>query len=222
MKDSFILYLSQYEAIKEMTDEQLGKLFRALCEKQLGNEVVLDDDIKIAFNFINNQMVVDNKKYEEKVAKLTANAKKGGAPKGNKNAKKQPNNQNNQIESVNVNDNVNVNVNDNVVVVDDNKVMSFYLNNINSTPVAKEVEVIESYEKELPQEVIIYAMEKAVENKVRNLAYIKGILNKWLSKGITTLAEAKDERKPPPETTLSNKFVDDINVVQYKDYYANL
>ena len=90
MKDSLIFYITQYEAIKELTNEQLGRLFRAIFEKQLGNEVVLDNDIKIAFNFINNQLVVDNKKYEEKVAKLTANAKKGGAPKGNKNAKKQP------------------------------------------------------------------------------------------------------------------------------------
>ena len=93
MKDSFIFYLSQYEAIKELSNEQLGMLMRALFEKQLGNEVVLCDEIKIAFNFINNQMVVDNQKYEKKVANLTANAKKGGAPKGNQNARKQPNNQ---------------------------------------------------------------------------------------------------------------------------------
>jgi hypothetical protein len=77
MKDSFIFYLSQYDAIKELTDEQLGRLMRAIFEKQLGNEVVLGNDIKIAFNFINNQMVVDQKKYDKKVATLTANAKKG-------------------------------------------------------------------------------------------------------------------------------------------------
>ena len=118
MKDSLIFYIQQYIAIKDLDNEQLGRLFRTIFEKQLGNEVVLDDDIKIAFNFINNQLVVDNRRYEEKIAKLTANAKKGGAPKGNQNAKKQLNNQNNQIEGVNVNDNVNVNVNvnDNVNV----------------------------------------------------------------------------------------------------------
>lgn len=74
-------------------------------------------------------------------------------------------------------------------------VMEFYLNNINSTPVAREVEILESYEKELPQDLIMYAMEKAIEKKQRNLGYIKGILNSWISKGITTLAEAKDEKK---------------------------
>lgn len=105
MKDSFVLYTSQYVAIKELEDEQLGRLFRALFEKQLGNEVVLANDIKIAFNFINNQMVVDNQKYKKKCETLKNNAKKGGAPKGNQNAKKQkqPNREKN-----NLNDNDNL------------------------------------------------------------------------------------------------------------------
>ena len=111
MKDSFVLYTSQYVAIKELEDEQLGRLFRALFEKQLGNEVVLANDIKIAFNFINNQMVVDNQKYKKKCETLKNNAKKGGAPKGNQNAKKQkqPNREKN-----------NLNDNDNEIIINDN------------------------------------------------------------------------------------------------------
>lgn len=111
MKDSFVLYTSQYVAIKELEDEQLGRLFRALFEKQLGNEVVLTNDIKIAFNFINNQMVVDNQKYKKKCETLKNNAKKGGAPKGNQNAKKQkqPNREKN-----------NLNDNDNEIIINDN------------------------------------------------------------------------------------------------------
>lgn len=113
MKDSFVLYTSQYVAIKELEDEQLGRLFRALFEKQLGNEVVLANDIKIAFNFINNQMVVDNQKYKKKCETLKNNAKKGGAPKGNQNAKKQkqPNREKN---------NLNDNDNDNEIIINDN------------------------------------------------------------------------------------------------------
>lgn len=89
-KDSVIFYISQYEAVKSFSDERLGRLFRALFEKQLGNEVVLDDDVKIAFNFINNQMVIDRDKYNKKCEINRNNGKKGGAPKGNKNASKQP------------------------------------------------------------------------------------------------------------------------------------
>ena len=115
MKDSFVLYTSQYVAIKELEDEQLGRLFRALFEKQLGNEVVLANDIKIAFNFINNQMVIDNQKYKKKCETLKNNAKKGGAPKGNQNAKKQkqPNREKNNL-------NDNDNDNDNEIIINDN------------------------------------------------------------------------------------------------------
>lgn len=90
MKDSLVFYLSHYQAISDLSNEQLGRLFRALFEKQLGNEVVLENDIKIAFNFINNQLVVDNDKYKKKCEQLRENARNGGAPKGNKNASKQP------------------------------------------------------------------------------------------------------------------------------------
>lgn len=89
-RDGLVFYKSHYQAIKDLKDEQLGKLFRAVFEKQLGNEVVLADDIKIAFNFINNQLVVDEKKYNEKCERARANGKRGGAPKGNTNASKQP------------------------------------------------------------------------------------------------------------------------------------
>lgn len=87
-KDGLIFYLSHYEIIKQLSDEQLGQLFRALFEKQLGNEVVLDNETKMAFKFMNNQLLVDQKKYEETSLKRSVSGKKGGAPKGNKNASK--------------------------------------------------------------------------------------------------------------------------------------
>ena len=45
-------------------------------------------------------------------------------------------------------------------------------------------------------------MEKAVEKKIRNLGYIKAILNSWKNKGITTLAEAKEEKKNESNASL--------------------
>ena len=99
-------------------------------------------------------------------------------------------------------------------------IMQFYLNNINSTPVIKEIEIMQSYKKDLPEDLIIYAMEKAVERKQRNLGYIKGILNSWISKGITTLAEAKEERKPT-EQKVDNRVHENKNV-DWNRYIANL
>ena len=56
-------------------------------------------------------------------------------------------------------------------------------------------DTIKSYEDELPQDLIIYAMQKAVLSRVRKISYIKSILDEWINKGITTLAEAKEEKK---------------------------
>ena len=94
-----------------MNNEQLGRLFRALFEKQLGNEVVLENDIEMAFDFINNQLLVDNEKYNQIALKRSVAGQMGGAPKGNKNACK--NNQTskttkNKQNKLNENDNENV------------------------------------------------------------------------------------------------------------------
>lgn len=79
MKDNFILYTQQYSVLESMTDEQLGKLLRALylysrdgVEPDFGNDGML----KMAFGFIRMQIDLSNAKYEEKRERLRANAKK--------------------------------------------------------------------------------------------------------------------------------------------------
>ena len=109
-KDSIIFYFSHYNIIKKLNNEQLGRLFRALFEKQLGNEVVLENDIEMAFDFINNQLLVDNEKYNQITLKRSMAGQRGGAPKGNKNACK--NNQSSKT-SKNKQNKLNDNENDN-------------------------------------------------------------------------------------------------------------
>lgn len=74
-----------------------------------------------------------------------------------------------------------------------NKVFKFYLNNINPMPTPHEAEMITTFQNETSEDLIIYAMEKAVEKKARNISYVNAILNSWKSKGITTVEEAKEE-----------------------------
>lgn len=101
------------------------------------------------------------------------------------------------------------------------EVMSFYLNNINSAITPYEAEVIEKYQKELPNDLIIYAMQKAVEQRARKISYIDSILSSWISKGITTLAEAKEERKPK-ESVEGNRVHNSYEDIDFEKYYANL
>ena len=55
------------------------------------------------------------------------------------------------------------------------------------------MEVLSDYAKEMTSDLIILAMQKAVEANKRTIQYIKGILNNWSKKGIKTVLEAQKE-----------------------------
>lgn len=128
MNDSFILYTSYYALIEGLTDEQLGQLTRAIfLYARDGKSIKLEPVVRMAFGFIIDDMKRNKAKYEEKVERWRANGRKGGAPKGNQNArKKQPvgceNNQevkkttqnNQEVKKTTLYDNDNEYVNDNV------------------------------------------------------------------------------------------------------------
>ena len=102
MKESFIIYTSFYEPIKELSDKQLGRIFRALFDYHVTGNRQVDDDIRMAFLFFKNQMDIDRKRYIEMCDKRKQAAVRGGAPKGNSNARKKTSesdndNKNNQI-----------------------------------------------------------------------------------------------------------------------------
>lgn len=120
-KRSFVFYFSFYDAICELSDEMQLHLYNAIMRYSFfGEEVELSAIERGYFKLIRPQLEANQKRYE--------NGCKGGAPKGNQNAKKQPQSnsettsiqpkdnqettQNNQKQP-NVNDNVNVNVNEN-------------------------------------------------------------------------------------------------------------
>ena len=92
MNDSFILYTSYYALIEGLTDEQLGQLTRAIFLYARDGEIInLEPVVRMAFGFIVDDMKRNKAKYEEKAERWRANGRKGGAPKGNQNArKKQP------------------------------------------------------------------------------------------------------------------------------------
>lgn len=83
MKESFVLYTSQYEAIAELSAQQKGELFDALFQYvSTGEEPQFSDrEIKMAFNFMRIQIDRDNAKYEEVCERRRAAGRKGGRPR---------------------------------------------------------------------------------------------------------------------------------------------
>lgn len=83
MKDSRIIYRSQYNCFKDiLTDEQKGKLFEALMAYGTEDESPVPADILIPYNMLVNQFKMDDKKYEDKVEKRREAGRMGGIAKG--------------------------------------------------------------------------------------------------------------------------------------------
>ena len=217
MRESIVFYRSYYEAIKELPIEQQIKIYEAIFEFGFyGNELKTTGIEKVVFNLIKPTLNSSVSRYSASVE----NGRKGGAPKGNTNAKKQPkNNLENNLEqpknnlnynynyndtytyndTYNENENVAVDVNDKSEPTTATNVFDIYFQNINPVPSSIEVDKIKELQNEYSEELICYAIEKAVERKVRNLSYIKAILSSWNSKGITTRKEAEEEKTKDAE-----------------------
>ena len=84
-RPSFLIYKKFYKPIKYLSDEDKGKLFKAIFEYQTqdfdGPEQVIEPQIHMAFEFFKNQFELDNKKWEKRVEANRTNGKKGGRPK---------------------------------------------------------------------------------------------------------------------------------------------
>lgn len=74
--ESFLIYKSFFAPISKMSNEQLGRLFRAIFEYQINGREDVDDDLQMAFGFFINQFWIDEQKYQVKVGKLKDNANK--------------------------------------------------------------------------------------------------------------------------------------------------
>lgn len=80
---SFILHQDYAGPISELTDEEAGKLFKALLNYAgQGEEPELEGSLYAVFLIIRNQIDRDAEKYEKKCERLRKNGSKGGRPSG--------------------------------------------------------------------------------------------------------------------------------------------
>lgn len=210
-KDSFILYTEQKEVVDKLTDEQAGKIFKAIYEYVKTDKMPkLDGLLDIVIIPFKQSLDRNMEKWEEIKKKRSEAGKIGAEIKKQKQAKEAnanfaKNKIANQAVNVNVPVPVNVNVNDNVTTTVVNnasdscvdglqKIIEFYNNNIGAlSPYG--LEVLQDYLKDVDYEVIIFAMQKAVEANIRTIQYIKGTLNNWVNAGVKTLIEAQEESR---------------------------
>ena len=82
-KKSFIIRLENREQFEMLTDEQCGKLLKAMCRyADTGTAPVFNDPmLKFAFSYLKGQIDRDAVKYETMCKNNAENGKKGGRPK---------------------------------------------------------------------------------------------------------------------------------------------
>lgn len=229
MKDSFILYTEQKEVVEKLTDEQAGKIFKAIYEYvQTDKMPELDGLLDIIIIPFKQSLDRNTEKWEEIKKKRSEAGKLGAEIKKQKQAKEAnanfaKNEIANQAVNVSVPVPVNVNVNDNASdsCVDGlHKVIDFYNNNIGAlTPFG--LETLTDYLKEFDEDIVIYAMQISVEANKRTIQYIKAILNNWQKAGIKTIADAKNESQ---KKTSRSKKESNFEQREYGDLsylYAN-
>ena len=94
-KTNFILYKDSKQTINLLSDEQAGKLFKAIFNYVEDRTELVSDDVALMISFtqIKAQLERDLKKYKNIVKRNQDNGKKGGRPKnpnGKKNNPKNP------------------------------------------------------------------------------------------------------------------------------------
>jgi len=92
-KNSFVLFTKYERIFTDMSDRQAGVLIKAIFHYVATGETMdgLNDvEVKTAFKFVKLDLDYNSKKYIDTCNQNAINGKKGGAPKGNSNARKQP------------------------------------------------------------------------------------------------------------------------------------
>ena len=83
-KKSFLLYIDSLDVLDDMSDEECGKLFKAIKAHQNNEEIELDSLTRIAFAPFKAQFARDNEKYNGIVERNRINGLRGGRPKTQK------------------------------------------------------------------------------------------------------------------------------------------
>ena len=198
-KDSFLLYTDQKAVIDKLTNEQAGILIKAIYNYvDTGTLSNLDSTLDLVITPFITTIDRDKRKYEQ-ISEIRAKASKSRQNKQKIANDNKCNDSDTDNDSDNDSDSDSDNSSSDVIVSDScddglSKIIKFYEDNIGPvTPYS--LEILSSYLSDMNADVIVYAMQKAVDSKIRTLAYIKSILNNWSKQGIKTLIEAQEESR---------------------------
>ncbi len=218
-KSSFLIYLDYEEQFNLLTDEQIGRLMRAIIKYEKTREIPqLNGIVKMAFSFIKTQLDRDREKYEARCEKNRENAKKGGRPRKNQKDNLKANGFNeNQMDAKKPDDDKE-DEEDNEEDIDNDlllkkekeeKLQQRFIECLNSFNINAISECIK-YLDELPFEVIDYVLSKTSGIKCPNWNYANTILQDYVKRKIDSVEKIQAE-----ESGFKNQKQDTSKVVDF-------
>lgn len=218
-KSSFLIYLDYEEQFNLLTDEQIGRLMRAIIKYEKTREIPqLNGIVKMAFSFIKTQLDRDREKYEARCEKNRENAKKGGRPRKNQKDNLKANGFNeNQMDAKKPDDDKE-DEEDNEEDIDNDlllkkekeeKLQQRFIECLNSFNINAISECIK-YLDELPFEVIDYVLSKTSGIKCPNWNYANTILQDYVKRKIDSIEKIQAE-----ESGFKNQKQDTSKVVDF-------
>ena len=232
MRDTVLLYTSIKEPVDELTDEQAGKLFKAILAYQTDNDVVLDGLLKVVFLQIKQQIDYNNDRFDDTSKKRSEAGKKGMEKRWNKNNndnnvitndnnvkdvitsdnKNNYNDNDNDNDNDNGNDNGNDNDNENVVSKDTKHIYGEY----------KHVRLTDKEYQKLCEEYgdidtgrAIRYLDEYIEMKGYKAKSHYLCIRKWVFDAL------KREKKPVSGTSIMDERAYNDKKRMQKDYYGN-
>lgn len=195
MREYFCAYHDMLGAMRKLSDAECGRLFRALLAYSSGEKSInLQGREELLFDVFSQQIDRDAKRYEDRCNKNRDNVNK-------KNERKRS--------LTNVNDRYQEKEKEKEKEEEEPPTPlkgetagsgSYVADNIIGMSVHNWEELHSFVDDGLSMDLINHAVDEACANGKRTWAYVRRILTRYLTQGITTLSQAKaSDQKPQPQ-----------------------
>lgn len=200
-KDGFLLYTSQIGIFDKLTDEQAGKLIKAIYRYELTREYPnLDFGLDMAFTSIKIVLDKNREKYRNKCKKNKENADKRWGKDTNVSEEMRTHTNDADIDNdydIDIDSDSDYYHNDEIKNNEDDSCVddpiSFFKKNFNNNKDLSEYQKnkIKSFCEMLNNKLVVFAMTKCIDYDKLNLQYLKSIVNNWKKSNVTTIEEAE-------------------------------
>ena len=216
-KDNILINLDDYQAVRNFSNEDAGKLFHTICRYSLGEEIGdLEDKIQVAFNFFKNRLDKYRKKWEKTRKARIESGKLGGlAKQANANFAKQ-----NEQTIANLSVNVSDSVSDSVSVNDIND--SVGVNDIKkkASPLDEIIHILEDLNKRIKSKKGFSPLAQCNQNLIKARMSegftVENFITVNEKKVKQWLHDPEMAQYLRPATLYSNKFEGYLNQIEVK------